>query len=62
MRTKKINANLFHFSLRIFCLQLTGAADSLNVCGLQWLVEDHDAAQLALKGGGASPLTVLRAG
>lgn len=50
---KKINTNLilrlFNFPFVCFCLQLTGAADGFDMCGLQWLVEDHNTAQLALQ-------------
>lgn len=38
---------------------LTCTTDGFYVVGLQGFMEDHDATQLALQGGRASPLTVL---
>lgn len=38
---------------------LTSTTDGFDVVGLQGFMEDHDASQLALQGGRASPLAVL---
>lgn len=38
---------------------LTSTANGFYMIGLQGFMEDHDTPQLALQGGGASPLAVL---